>query len=336
MICTQRKYCLKERKHMTTGTDFSDEVEKYLNVRPETVTVHEDVSDFFSISRGDIILIDGRDYLVSGTAREKSFGIDDEPKHWVKYTYDLSTGERKIIKLVFLEQFDMKYGDCVIRCFRSPAKEGRALDVVRGHRHFMQGHTIDTGAEGEIRIIEYIKGKTLFDEIETIRRPHEAYFHESLPSLLKLFIPCLHALDFLHGTGLRHGDVRTDHLILDRDSGQLRWIDFDYDFVFREAPYAVDLLGIGNIVCDLIAKGESNIHNLRCDSGLAGALEKLEPGDFSIVEPSRLMNWRKLYPYVPEELNRVLMFFSAGAELYYESAAEVAEDLQGALASMSS
>ncbi len=319
---------------MSTGMDFRDEVEKYLNVRPETVTVHENVSDFFAINRGDIVLIDGRHYLISGTAREGSFGIDDEPKHWVKYAYDLSTGERKIIKLVFLEQFDMKYGDCVIRCFRSPAKEGRALESVKGHRHFMQGYTVGADMDGEIRIIDHIKGKTLSSIIENIRRPHEAYFKEFLPSLLQLFIPCLEALYFLHRAGLRHGDVRTDHLILDSDSEQLRWIDFDYDFVFSESPYAVDLLGIGNILSDLVGKGESTIYNLRFDKSLASAIERLEPGDFSMVEPGRLMNWRKLYPYIPEELNRMLVLFSAGAELYYESAAEIAEDLQGAVNSM--
>jgi len=316
---------------MTTGADFRDEIERYLNVRPDKVTVHEELSDFFCINRGDVVLVDNHHYVISGTAREDGFGIDDEPKHWVKYAYDISTGERKIIKLVFLEQFDMRYGDCVIRCFRSPAKEGRALDSVRGHQHFMQGRTVHAGADGEVRIIDYIKGKTLFKKIEGCSGSHEGYVKNSLPSLLQLFIPCLRALDFLHSAGLRHGDVRTDHLILDSDSGQLRWIDFDYDFVFNEAPYAVDLLGIGNILSDLVGKGESTIYNLRFDKDLAGVLEGLEPGDFSMVEPGRLMNWRKLYPYIPEELNRILMFFSAGAELYYESAAEIAEDLQEAV-----
>jgi serine/threonine protein kinase len=198
----------------------------------------------------------------------------------------------------------------------------------------MQGYTIGTGRDGDIRIIEYIKGKTLFDKIENVRRPHEAYFTESLPSLLRLFIPCLEALDFIHSAGLRHGDIRTDHLILDSETEHLRWIDFDYDFVFNEAPYAVDLLGVGNILGDLVGKGQSTIHNLRFDKKLAGSLEKLEPGDFSMVEPGRLMNWRKLYPYIPEELNRILMLFSAGAELYYESVAEIAEDLQEAMNSI--
>ncbi len=319
---------------MSARTDLQDEVEKYLNIRPASVTIHEEVSDFFSINRGDIVLLDGHHYVISGTARERSFGLDEEPKYWVKYAYDVSTGKRKIIKLVYLEQFDLKYGEHVVRCFRSPAKEGRALECVRGHVHFMQGRTIAAERNKEVRIIDHISGKTLLDKIETHPGPHEAYFRELLPSLLQLFVPCLTALDSLHRLGIRHGDVRADHLILARETGRLRWIDFDYDFIFDEAPLALDLLGVGNILSELLGKGERTIHNLRFNPALAQAMEDLSPEDFSPVEPTRLMNWKKLYPYVPDKLNRVLMHFAAGTERYYESAAEIAEDLADATASM--
>ncbi len=316
---------------MYTQADLQNEIERYLNIRPPSVTIRENLHDFFSINRGDVVVLDDRYYIVSGNARERSFGLDDEPKHWVKYAYDVTTGKRKVIKLVYLEQFDLKYGEYLIRCFRSPAKEGRALDIVKGHPHFMQGQTIKTDENGEIRVIDFITGTSLLSEIEDYPRSHEAYFHEYLPSLFDLFLPCLNALQVLHHAGIRHGDIRSDHVLLDRETTNMRWIDFDYDFIFNEAPFAVDLLGIGHLLSELVGKAERTVHNLRHQPGLAARLEKLNPDDFSVVQPTRPMNWRKLYPYVPEKLNLVLMHFAASAEIYYESVEEIVEDLGDAL-----
>ncbi len=314
--------------------DLRSEIEKYLCTTPATVTVHEKLADFFAINRGDVVSLDGNYYIISGNARERSFGLDDEPKHWVKYAYDVSTGKRKVIKLVYLEQFDLKYGEFVVRCYRSPAKEGRALQAVKGHPYFMQGETVKTEADGEIRIIDYITGTTLLGEIEDYPKTHEAYFHEFLPLLLDLFLPSLRALTVLHDCGIRHGDIRSDHLLLDRETAKLRWIDFDYDFIFHESPFAIDLLGIGHMLSEMVGKAERTVHNLRHLPNIAPRLQNLTPADFSVVQPTRLMNWKKVYPYVPEMLNQVLMHFAAGAEIYYETIDEIVEDLGDARAAM--
>jgi hypothetical protein len=319
---------------MSIQPDPRDTVERFLHTRPRSVTIHDRVNDFFAINRGDIVILGGRQYLISGTAKEKAFGLDDEPKHWVKYAFDVSTGKRKIIKLVFSESVDMKFGDSIIKCFRSPSKEGLALKSVEGHLNFMQGHTVAADEDEEIRVIDHISGKTLLDKIVEFRGSHEAYFHRVFPPLVRLFLPCLDALDHIHRLGIRHGDVRSDHLILDKDTGQLRWIDFDYDFIFDEAPTTLDLLGVGNVLSELVGKGEQSIHRLRSDNDLKNKIETLRRSDFSVVQSGRLMHWRKLYPYIPEKLNRVLMHFTAEAELFYESAAEIAEDLREALGSI--
>jgi hypothetical protein len=39
----------------------------------------------------------GNDYLVAGNAREGRFGIDEQPKFWVKSAIELKTGVRKCI-----------------------------------------------------------------------------------------------------------------------------------------------------------------------------------------------------------------------------------------------
>ncbi len=188
---------------MNSDMDFCNEAEKYLAFRPENLIVHEKVDDFFSINRGDIVSLKGSHYLITGIAREKSFGLDEEPKQWVKYAYDLSTGERKILKLIYHEHFDMRYGNHVVHCFRSPAKESLMLESTRGNHCFMQGHTLFSDDAKGVRVIDYIKGKNLFDEIAEYSGSHRRYFRELFPKLLKLFLPCLDALDALHRSGIR-------------------------------------------------------------------------------------------------------------------------------------
>jgi hypothetical protein len=47
----------------------------------------------------------------------------------------------------------------------------------------------------------------------------------------------------------------------------------------------------------------------------------------NIIFHNRVNNLRKIYPYIPQRLNRVLMHFSLGAEVYYEETHELLEDL---------
>ncbi len=54
---------------------------------------------------------------------------------------------------------------------------------------------------------------------------------------------------------------------------------------------------------------------------------RLETNDFCILNKWRLTNLKKLYPYVPRMLNDMLMHFSQGSDIYYESVDEVIEDL---------
>ena len=63
-------------------------------------------------------------------------------------------------------------------------------------------------------------------------------------------------------------------------------------------------------------------------------IDRLGPEDFSIINPNRLVNLKKLFPYVPLMLNNILMHFSSGAPITYESVDEILEDLDGYLASL--
>ena len=80
-----------------------------------------------NIGYGDVIDLDGKYFLVLRDEKERSFGVED-PKYWVKRCRELSTGERRILKLVFFERFPVSLGSMQIECFRSPRKEARILD----------------------------------------------------------------------------------------------------------------------------------------------------------------------------------------------------------------
>ncbi len=102
---------------------------------PRTIT---DTSDFCNIDYNDIINVGGNDYRVIGNAKEMRFGIED-PKFWVKRVVDLSTKERKIIKLVYYESFQTTLSGVKINCFRDPEKEAKILKLVDNHPLFLHG-----------------------------------------------------------------------------------------------------------------------------------------------------------------------------------------------------
>ena len=58
---------------------------------PVKFNIFEDTSDFMLIDTGDVLRIAGNDYLVMSQAREGRFGIDEQPKFWVKVSIDLTT-----------------------------------------------------------------------------------------------------------------------------------------------------------------------------------------------------------------------------------------------------
>jgi hypothetical protein len=54
---------------------------------------------------------------------------------------------------------------------------------------------------------------------------------------------------------------------------------------------------------------------------------KLTSQDLNIIFNSRVVNLRKVYPYIPNDLNRVLLHFSTGANVFYENAGEFLQDI---------
>jgi hypothetical protein len=289
--------------------------------------VFTDTTNIFSIDYGDIIKIGGKRYLVKGHEREERFGLD-EPKFWVKKAVDIETGERRIIKLSFFETFETTIGEIKIPCFRHPEKEASVLDIVGDHPHFMHGTSYYDEKGNNVRVLERVRGKTFYSYISSIEMEHQIYFQEIMPEILKKLIKAFESLRFLHENGLKHGDVRNDHIIVEQETGNYVWIDFDYDYEAVENPLSLDLMGIGNILLYTIGKG---FHNLKQKENgefvYKELLDRVKPEDFSIVHKWRFMNLKKLYPYIPTTLNDILAHFTAGADIFYESVDEIVEDL---------
>lgn len=290
----------------------------------DTVT---DTSDFFTIDRGDTIVVNNTRYEVLGHAKEMRFGIED-PKFWVKRVINCETRERKLIKLAYFESFDATLGGVKIKCFRDPDKEGKILDLVRGHSHFMQGEVFYDDHGNNIRILDIVHGRSFLDYVGSFHMPYETYFQKELPGILRKLVTAFEAILFLHRNGFKHGDIRNDHIIVENKTGNFVWIDFDYDFAATENPFSLDIFGLGNILTYAVGKGFHNYYMISTDTYTYNGLrDRLEPNDFALLDKRRFINLAKLYPIIPEVLNGILMFFSRGAAVYYETVDEIIADL---------
>ena len=292
---------------------------------PSCFRIHKDTTNIFRVEYDDVVVLGGKPYLIRHNAKELRFGLEDEVKFWVKRAIDLRNGNLKIMKLVFYENFMSRIGGIEFECFRSPKKEARILDLVSGHKNFMHGYSIQDEMDNLIRVLDFIRGKPLFTYVENMESGHEAYFYGQFQGILDHFFECVQAIRFLHEHGEKHGDIRRDHILIDSDKGQYRWIDFDFNYRHRENIYGYDLFGLGNVLVFLVGKGDWLLPDLKKQNH--PALSTLREEDVNIVFKNRVVNLKKIYPYIPESLNRVLMHFSKGANWFYENTAQLLEDL---------
>jgi hypothetical protein len=235
---------------------------------PKRVRV-KDTADFFRVDYDDVVVLNDVPYFIRNNEREGRFGIDDEQKFWVKRALNLVTGDVKILKWVFKERFNARIGSLVFECVRSPQKEARILELVRGRPEFMQGQTVLDSSGNQLRILDYIRGKTLGQLTLEMGRDHEDFFFNHFPALFDEFLQIVEAIRFLHENNEKHGDVRRDHVIKDAATGRYRWIDFDFNYRHGESRFGYDLFGLGNSCSLSPAGGITTIDSCeaRCPGG---------------------------------------------------------------------
>jgi hypothetical protein len=291
-------------------------------------TVHrvlEDTTDFYDVEFGDVVLLNNVGYLVRGTESEKKFGLEGEPKPWVKSCVDLVTGERKIIKLTFLEEFSCRIEGMDFTCLRNPRKEARILEKVRGHDGFMQGFSVLDSGGNTVRILDRIAGASLDNFIQSISGTHERYYREHLPDILNHLATAYDALGDLHRMGEIHGDITPDHIFVETGTGRYRWIDFDYDYKEKENAIVRDIFEMGTLLAYVVGKGPVILSEIKRHH--PETAEKIRPEDMQSVFPSQLANLKMVYPYIHSELNDLLLSFSQGAGIVYRDAKNLAADI---------
>ncbi len=295
-----------------------------------------DTSDFMRIDRGNVLWLEGKEFFVSGNVYEPRFGLEDQPKFWVKSGYDLESGQMLIIKLEFFEAFVAQFGSFHIPCYRSPEKESEVIQRASGDTRFMQGYSLIDDSGNNVRVMEFIHGQTLYHKINDLEIEHEQYYNTMLAPILIKLVSCLEAIDKLHNSDLCHGDIRNDHIIIEDKTGEFRWIDFDLNQDIMFDPYrnytAFDVWSFGNVLQFVTGMGFNTFHDINANNMFPpDVISKIKPSDASAFHQHRLMNLQKIYPYINKTLNNILMRFSMGAKEYYWTVPELIEDLQKAI-----
>ncbi|CCO24782.1 hypothetical protein [Maridesulfovibrio hydrothermalis] len=292
--------------------------------------VYTDTTEFMNVDYSDIVKLGDEHFLVLKNEQERRFGLSD-PKYWVKRCKQLENGQPKILKLVFYEKFPMNIGPFKIQCFRSPRKEARILDLVKGDMRFMQGYSLDDTAGNNVRVLDIIRGKRLDVVVHNIPVDHKTYFHEYFPEILEKYIGACEAIKFLHDNDEKHGDIRRDHLWVESGTLDYRWIDFDYAFELYENPFGLDVFGLGSILIYLVGKANITAQSMFDHKIDKEVLSRIDSGDYSVVIGNRIVNIRKIYDYIPESLNNILMHFSSSSSVFYESVDELMVDMNQCL-----
>ncbi len=317
---------------MTTESSDAWITERVENLTHRTLSdrpvVFDDTSNYLSIDRDHIIKLDDDFFLVRCNETEGRFGLDDQPKFWVKRALSLKTGQTYILKLVFHEEFKVRIGPLDIKCTRSEEKEGRVLEIVAGDKRFMNGHTTLDTAGNLVRVIDFIRGTDLLNYLDDLDMSHEQYFNERFPEVFARTASCLRAIQFLHESGSCHGDIRNDHILVERETGEWRWIDFDLTQEFSD----FDVWSLGNILHCVVGKGFVKFRDVLKERPELS--ERLTEEDASAFVPHRIMNLRLVYPYLPKKLNDLLLRYSIGASASYDSVSQILDDLGDCASSM--
>lgn len=291
------------------------------------IRVIEHAFDYTAIEPEMVLRLGDADYYILSEAREGRFGIDEQPKMWVKYAFDLQSGQRKIIKLPFYEQFSARIGPFRVRCVRKPDKESRVLKLVENDLRFMQGQTVYDVLGNNIRVIDQIRGRSLYQHVFDMDLAHEQYYYEKLPGILDCLMDCLEGLVFLHKHGQQHGDVRNDHILIDRERALYRWIDFDYEANYQD----FDVWSVGNLLSFVVGQGLVTCREVNAALTKKQLQACITPDDALFFFEYRLANLKKLYPYIPHDLNDLLMRFSTSTTFFYESIADIVKDVRQVL-----
>jgi hypothetical protein len=95
---------------------------------------------------------------------------------------------------------------------------------------------------------------------------------------------------------------------------------------------AFDVWSFGNILQFVLGMGPTTFHQIHTGGEFSSAvIASLKSTDAGAFHHHRLMNLKRIYPYISERLNAVLERFSMGADDYYWTVDELKRDLREAI-----
>jgi serine/threonine protein kinase len=193
----------------------------------------------------------------------------------------------------------------------------------------MQGYTVLDDKENKIRVIDFIRGQTIFNYVYEINKNHEQYFYEDLPRILHHLRVSIEAIKYLHDHEFCHGDIRNDHIIIDSETGEYRWIDYD----LQQNVSDFDVWSMGNIISYAVGKGINSFKSVLKSQKFSDEIKNsLTIEDASAFYEYRVMNLIKLFPYIPERLSDILLHFTLNPQPHYETLTKLLDDYDEMLA----
>ena len=146
-----------------------------------------------------------------------------------------------------------------------------------------------------------------------------------VPEIMHRLTGCMEAIAYLHDHDTCHGDIRNDHIIIDSQNDQYRWIDFD----LNQHVIDFDVWSMGNVLNYAVGQGINSFHVVMQDEKVPDEVKNsLAREDGSAFYEYRVANLQKLYPYIPGSLNDILMHFAIKPCGHYANMVELLIDYQ--------
>ena len=97
--------------------------------------------------------------------------------------------------------------------------------------------------------------------------------------------------------------------------------------------FSYDLFGLGNILIYMTGQGDVTTYELEKNN--QRVFGSLSHDDRHIVFQNRIVNLKKVYPYINDSLNGILLQFSAGANIFYDNTSQLINDIKEAKENLS-
>ncbi|HOP33065.1 MAG TPA: 3'-5' exonuclease [Candidatus Hydrothermia bacterium] len=122
------------------------------------------------------------------------------------------------------------------------------------HENIVRFFTIETIDDKIVMVMEPVRGYTLRDVIEN-KAPLE------VTEALNIIKEILKALEYAHGKGLIHGDIKPENVLISEDTGKIKLADFGLARIFKQGQTLGNIGGTPFYMAPEVWKGESYVQS---------------------------------------------------------------------------